>query len=70
MEVTQNGSQPSARGPAECFTGAVGVDPPVQAPDPARVTGRASRSSPAPGPTGTLPAATDRPGAEREDRFG
>jgi hypothetical protein len=38
MEVTQNGSRPSARGPAECFTGAVGVDPPVQAPDPAPVT--------------------------------
>ena len=38
MELTHNGSRPSARGPAEWFTGAVRVDPLVQAPEPARVT--------------------------------
>ena len=38
MEITLNGSRPSARGPAEYFTGEVRVDPLVQAPDPARVT--------------------------------
>jgi len=38
MEVTANGSRPSARGPAEYFAGAVRVDPLVQASEPARVT--------------------------------
>jgi quercetin dioxygenase-like cupin family protein len=37
MEIKPNGSQPSAKGPAECFTGAVRVDPLVEAPEPARV---------------------------------
>ena len=39
MEIKRSGSQPSRRGPAENFTGAVRVDPLFQAPDPARVTG-------------------------------
>jgi quercetin dioxygenase-like cupin family protein len=39
MEIRRSGSQPSAKGPAEYFTGAVRVDPLVQAPDPARVIG-------------------------------
>jgi quercetin dioxygenase-like cupin family protein len=38
MEIKRNGSRPSAKGPAETFTGAVRVDPLFQAPDPARVT--------------------------------
>jgi len=33
------GSQPSAKGPAEYFTGTVRVDPLFDAPDPARVVG-------------------------------
>jgi quercetin dioxygenase-like cupin family protein len=37
MEIRRNGSQPSTRGPAEYFTGAVRIDPLVQAPAPARV---------------------------------
>ncbi|HUC66792.1 MAG TPA: cupin domain-containing protein [Stellaceae bacterium] len=37
MEIKRNGSQSSAKGPAEYFTGAVRVDPLHQAPDPARV---------------------------------
>jgi len=37
MTITRNGSQPSGRGPAEYFTGAVRLDPLIQAPDPARV---------------------------------
>jgi quercetin dioxygenase-like cupin family protein len=36
MEIKRNGSQPSGKGPAEYFTGAVRVDPLFQAPDPAR----------------------------------
>ncbi len=36
MDITRNGSQPSAAGPAEYFTGSVRVDPLFQAPDPAR----------------------------------
>ncbi len=37
MEIKRSGSQPSGKGPAECFTGAVRLDPLFQAPDPARV---------------------------------
>jgi quercetin dioxygenase-like cupin family protein len=39
MDITRSGSQPSAKGPAEYFTGTVRVDPLFQAPDPARVVG-------------------------------
>jgi quercetin dioxygenase-like cupin family protein len=39
MDIKRNGSQPSAAGPAEYFTGKVRVDPLFQAPDPARGTG-------------------------------
>ena len=39
MEIKRSGSQPSSKGPAEYFTGAVRVDPLFQASDPARVTG-------------------------------
>ena len=39
MDIKRSGTQPSGRGPAEYFTGAVRVDPLFQAPDPARVTG-------------------------------
>lgn len=36
MNITRNGSQPSAKGPADWFTGIVRVDPLFTAPDPAR----------------------------------
>lgn len=39
MEIKRNGSQPSRKGPADWFTGAVRIDPLFQAPDPARVQG-------------------------------
>jgi quercetin dioxygenase-like cupin family protein len=39
MEIKPNGSQPSAKGPADWFTGAVRVDPLFTAPAPARVQG-------------------------------
>ena len=39
MEIKRSGSQPSGKGPAEYFTGAVRVDPMFQAPDPAHVVG-------------------------------
>jgi quercetin dioxygenase-like cupin family protein len=39
MKVTRNGSQASAKGPADWFTGAVRLDQPFQAADPARVAG-------------------------------
>ena len=38
MEIKQNGSQPSSKGPAEWFTGHVRIDPLHQAPAPARVS--------------------------------
>ncbi len=39
MEIKRAGSQPSAKGPADWFTGTVRVDPMFNAPDPARVVG-------------------------------
>jgi quercetin dioxygenase-like cupin family protein len=39
MEIKRNGSQPSAKGPADYFTGSARIDPLFQAPDPARVRG-------------------------------
>ncbi len=39
MELKRKGSQPSARGPAEYFTGTVRVDPLFKAPGPARTSG-------------------------------
>ena len=41
MEIKRNGSQPSAKGPADWFTGTVRVDPLFSAEDPAR-TGAAT----------------------------
>ena len=39
MEIKRNGAQPSAKGPAETFTGNVRVDPLFQASMPGRVAG-------------------------------
>ena len=39
MEIKRNGSQPSGKGPAGYFTGAVRIDPLFTAPDPARAVG-------------------------------
>ncbi len=37
MDIKRNGSQPSAPGPADWFTGTVRIDPLLQPPEPARV---------------------------------
>ena len=39
MEIKQNGSQPSGKGPSEWFAGTVRIDPLIAAPAPARVVG-------------------------------
>ncbi|MCC7407491.1 MAG: cupin domain-containing protein [Phycisphaeraceae bacterium] len=39
MEIKRNGSRPSAKAPADWFTGTVRMDPLLDAPDPARVAG-------------------------------
>jgi quercetin dioxygenase-like cupin family protein len=39
MEIKRNGSQPSAKGPADWFTGDVRIDSPFKGGDSARVTG-------------------------------
>ncbi|MBB4233974.1 (R)-mandelonitrile lyase [Rhizobium esperanzae] len=39
MEIKRSGSQPSAKGPADWFTGTVRVDPLFQVTDPARAAG-------------------------------
>jgi quercetin dioxygenase-like cupin family protein len=36
MDIKKSGTQPSAMGPAECFTGTVRIDPLFQTPGPAR----------------------------------
>jgi quercetin dioxygenase-like cupin family protein len=37
MEIHRGGERPSGKGPAEYFTGAVRIEPVIEAPDPARV---------------------------------
>ena len=39
MEIKRAGSRPSGKGPADWFTGAVRIDPLIEAPDPARLAG-------------------------------
>jgi quercetin dioxygenase-like cupin family protein len=39
MQITKSGTQPSAKGPADWFTGAVRIDSPFQRQAPARVGG-------------------------------
>jgi quercetin dioxygenase-like cupin family protein len=39
MEIKRAGSQPSTKGPSDWFTGTVRIDPLIQAPDPALVSG-------------------------------
>ena len=39
MEIKRSGSQPSGKGPAHWFTGAVRIDPLFSPPEPARVAG-------------------------------
>ena len=39
MDITRNGSQPSAAGPEDWFTGQVRIDAPFKAAEPARVAG-------------------------------
>jgi quercetin dioxygenase-like cupin family protein len=39
MDIKRNGSQPSAKGPTDWFTGTVRIDPLFQASDPARTAG-------------------------------
>lgn len=47
MEIKRNGSRPSGKGPADYFTGAVRIDPLIEAPDPARVRGATVTFEPA-----------------------
>ena len=39
MDIKRSGSQPSAKGPADWFTGTVRIDSPFKGNDPARVSG-------------------------------
>src|ERR1700761_7932249 len=39
MDIKRSGSQPSGKGPADWFTGTVRVDPLLNPPEPARVSG-------------------------------
>jgi hypothetical protein len=53
MEIKRVGTQPSAKGPSDWFTGTVRIDPLFQAPDPALVQGASVTFEPALGPLGT-----------------
>ncbi len=46
MEIKRVGSQPSAKGPPDWFTGTVRIDPLFQAPDPALVQGASGTFEP------------------------
>ena len=39
MDIKRSGSRPSGKGPADCFTGTVRIDPLFDAPEPARSLG-------------------------------
>jgi len=52
MEIKQSGSQPSAKGPAEFFTGNVRIDPLFPATDPSCVSAGLVTFEPAPAPLG------------------
>jgi quercetin dioxygenase-like cupin family protein len=52
MEIKRVGTQPSAKGPSEWFTGTVRIDPLFQAPDPALVSGASVTFEPARGQRG------------------
>ena len=79
MELKRSGSQPSAKGPAEYFTGAVRIDPLFRAPDPARVVcssvpfepgagqGRSRPSRSGSGPAGACAMRSARRGGPIED---
>jgi quercetin dioxygenase-like cupin family protein len=47
MEIKRNGTQPSSKGPAEWFTGAVRIDPLFEAPSPSRGRGASVTFEPA-----------------------
>lgn len=47
MEIKRIGSQPSAKGPTDWFTGTVRIDPLMQASEPARVQGASVTFEPA-----------------------
>jgi quercetin dioxygenase-like cupin family protein len=47
MDIKRNGSQPSAKGPADWFTGTVRIDPLFQPSDPARAAGACVTFEPA-----------------------
>ena len=47
MDIKRAGSQPSAKGPAEWFTGSVRIDPLFQAPAPALLQGASVTFEPA-----------------------
>ena len=52
MKITRSGTQPSAKGPADWFTGTVRIDPLFSAPAPARVAGAAGTVEPGACPAG------------------
>jgi hypothetical protein len=53
MNIQRVGSQPSNKGPADWFTGAVRIDSPFKGTEPARASGAIVSFEPAPEPPGT-----------------
>ncbi len=67
MDIHRAGSRPSRRGPAEYFTGAVRLDPVIEAPDPARVRALTVTFEPGATPPGT-PIRWARPCSSPKER--
>src|SRR5882724_692377 len=59
MEIQRAGSQLSAKGSSDCFTRAVRIDPPFQAPDPAYVQGASVTFEPGAHRVAHAPARSD-----------
>jgi hypothetical protein len=52
MDIKRSGSQPSGKGPADWFTGAVRIEPLFEAPEPASVRGASVTFEPGAEPPG------------------
>jgi hypothetical protein len=65
MEIKRVGSQASAKGPSEWFTGTVRIDPLFQAPDPALVSGASVTFEPGARNPGAISCQLERPVSAR-----
>lgn len=70
MEIKRVGTQPSAKGPSDWFTGTVRIDPLFQAPDPARVSGASVTFEPGARTARGTPTRSGKPSSSRQGAAG